>query len=105
MLRLADAQWRSGDGAEARTTFEQAIEGGRRLGNGELLAQAALGYVTALGGFLLYARFEVGGTGVGLLEEALSALPPTTARSVPTSSPISPSRCGPGTSRSSAGSP
>ena len=75
LLRLADAQWRSGDGAEARTTFEQAIEGGRRLGNGELLAQAALGYVTALGGFLLYARFEVGGTGVGLLEEALSALP------------------------------
>ena len=76
LLRLADAQWRSGDGAEARTTFEQAIEGGRRLGNGELLAQAALGYVTALGGFLLYARFEVGGTGIGLLEEALSALPP-----------------------------
>ena len=75
LLRLADAQWRSGDGAEARTTFEQAIEGGRRLGNGELLAQAALGYVTALGGFLLYARFEVGGTGVGLLEEALSVLP------------------------------
>jgi eukaryotic-like serine/threonine-protein kinase len=76
LLRLADAQWRSGDGAGARTTFEQAIEGGRRLGNGELLAQAALGYVTALGGFLLYARFEVGGTGVGLLEEALAALPP-----------------------------
>ncbi len=76
LLRLADAQWRSGNGAEARTTFEQAIEGGRRLENGELLAQAALGYVTALGGFLLYARFEVGGTGVGLLEEALAALPP-----------------------------
>ena len=31
--------------------------------------------MTALGGFLLYARFEVGGTGVGLLEEALSVLP------------------------------
>jgi hypothetical protein len=76
LLSLADAQWRSGDGAEARTTFEEAIEAGRRLGNGELLAQAALGYVTALGGFLLYARFEVGGTGVGLLEEALAALPP-----------------------------
>ena len=76
LLRLADAQWRSGDGAEARTTFEEAIEASRRLGNAELLAQAALGYVTALGGFLLYARFEVGGTGVGLLEEALAALPP-----------------------------
>lgn len=76
LLLLGDAQWRSGDGAEARMTFEKAIEGGRRLGNGELLARAALGYVTALGGFLLYARFEVGGTGVGLLEEALAALPP-----------------------------
>jgi tetratricopeptide (TPR) repeat protein len=76
LLRLGDAQWRSGDGTEARGTFEQAIEGSRRLGKGELLAQAALGYVTALGGFLLYARFEVGGTGVGLLEEALAGLPP-----------------------------
>lgn len=76
LLRLGDSQWRSGDGAEARMTFEEAIEGGRRLGNGELLARAALGYVTALGGFLLYARFEVGGTGVGLLEEALAGLAP-----------------------------
>jgi hypothetical protein len=76
LLRLGDAQWRSADGGEARTTFEAAIADGRRLGEGELLARAALGYVTALGGFLLYARFEVGGTGVGLLEEALAALPP-----------------------------
>ncbi len=76
LLHLGDAQWRAGDGAEARTAFEEAIAGGRRLGDGELLAQAALGYVTALGGFLLYARFEVGGTGVGLLEEALAALSP-----------------------------
>ena len=74
-LRLGDSQWRSGDGTEARMTFEEAIEGARRLENGELLAQAALGYVTALGGFLLYARFEVGGTGVALLEEALAGLP------------------------------
>ena len=76
LLSLGDAQWRAGDGAEARTTFEEAIECARGLGNGQLLARAALGYVTALGGFLLYARFEVGGTGVGLLEEALAALPP-----------------------------
>ena len=65
-----------GNGAGARTTFEEAIEGGRRLGNGELLARAALGYVTALGGFLLVARWEVGGSGAGLLEEALAVLPP-----------------------------
>lgn len=76
LLRLGDAQWRSGNGVDARTTFEGAIEGARRLGDGDLLARAVLGYVTALGGFLLYARFEVGGTGVGLLEEALAALPP-----------------------------
>jgi tetratricopeptide (TPR) repeat protein len=76
LLRLGDAQGRSGNAAEARKTFEEAIDVARRMGNGELLAQAALGYVIALGGFLLYARFEVGGTGVGLLEEALAALPP-----------------------------
>jgi AAA ATPase domain len=75
-LRLGDSQWRSGDGAGARTTFEQGIDGARRLGDADRLARAALGYVTALGGFLLYARFEVGGTGVGLLEEALAGLPP-----------------------------
>jgi hypothetical protein len=57
-------------------TFEEAIEASRRLVNGVLFARAALGYVTALGGFLLYARFEVGGTGVGLLEEAVAGLPP-----------------------------
>jgi hypothetical protein len=76
LVRLGDAQWRAGDGTRARLTFEDAIEAARRRGDGELLARAALGYVTALGGFLLYARFEVGGTGVGLLEEALAALPP-----------------------------
>lgn len=75
-LRLGDAQWRSGNGAAARETFEEGIQESRRLGDGEMLARAALGYVTALGGFLLYARFEVGGTGVGLLVEALAALPP-----------------------------
>ena len=76
LLRLGDAQWRAGDGAEARVTFEEAIADGRRQADGELLGQAALGFVTALGGFLLYARFEVGASGVGLLEEALAALPP-----------------------------
>lgn len=75
LLRLGDAQWRAGNGTAARLTFEEAIADGRRVGDGELLARAALGYVTALGGFLLYARFEVGASGVGLLEEALAALP------------------------------
>jgi eukaryotic-like serine/threonine-protein kinase len=75
LLRLGDAQWRSGDGSGARLTFERAIDVTRRSADPEMLARAALGYVTALGGFLLYARFPVGDTGMGLLEEALAALP------------------------------
>jgi tetratricopeptide (TPR) repeat protein len=76
LLRLGDAQWRSGDGSGARLTFERAIDVARRSADPEMLARAALGYVTALGGFLLYARFPAGDTGMGLLEEALAALPP-----------------------------
>jgi class 3 adenylate cyclase/tetratricopeptide (TPR) repeat protein len=75
LLRLGDAQWRAGDASSARSSFERATEVARQLGAPEMLAQAALGYVSALGGFLLSARFEVGATGVGLLEEALAALP------------------------------
>ena len=75
LLPLADARWRAGDTRAARASFEQAIQLARRLGDGEMLARAALGYVIGLGGFLLFARFEVGATGIGLLEEALAALP------------------------------
>jgi AAA ATPase domain len=75
LLRLGDARWRAGDTRAARVTFEEAVQLARRLGDGELLARAALGYVIGLGGFLLFARFEVGATGIGLLEEALAALP------------------------------
>jgi hypothetical protein len=75
MLRLGDAYWRAGDALSARSTFEEAAALARRLGAAELLGRAALGYVTGLGGFLLFARFEVGGTAFELLEEALRALP------------------------------
>ncbi len=75
LLRLGDAQWRSGDGSGARLTFERAIDAARRSAEPEMFARAALGYVTALGGLLIYARFEVGGAGVELLEEALAVLP------------------------------
>ena len=75
LLRVGDAQWRAGDVAAARASFEDATAVARRLDDGELLARAALGYVTALGGFVLYARFEVGATGAELLTEALDALP------------------------------
>ena len=75
VLRLGDAQWRAGNAEAARSSFEQATEVARRLGDGELLARAALGYVVALGGFIFLARFEVGTSAAGLLEEALAALP------------------------------
>jgi AAA ATPase domain len=76
LLRLGDAQWRAGDGDGARLTFERALDVARRAGDAEMLARAALGYVTALGFPLLYSRFEVGGAVVVFLEEALAALPP-----------------------------
>jgi eukaryotic-like serine/threonine-protein kinase len=77
LLSLGDARWRAGDTRAARTSFEEAADLARRLGDGEMLARAALGYVVGLGGFLLFARFEAGVTGAGLLEEALAALPET----------------------------
>jgi hypothetical protein len=77
LLALGDARWRAGDTRAARTSFEEAADLARRLGDGEMLARAALGYVVGLGGFLLFARFEAGVTGAGLLEEALAALPET----------------------------
>jgi hypothetical protein len=75
LLKLGEARWRAGDTRAAGATFEQAVDLARRLGDGEMLARAALGFVVGLGGFLLFARFEVGATGVGLLEEAVAALP------------------------------
>ncbi|HEY6778903.1 MAG TPA: AAA family ATPase [Thermoleophilaceae bacterium] len=75
LLRLGDAQWRSGDGSGARQTFARAIDVARRSADPEMLARAALGHLTAFGGPLLYSRFEVGGPVVELLEEALAALP------------------------------
>ena len=75
LLRLGDAQRRSGNGGGARLTFERAIDVARRSADPEMLARAALGYVTAIGWHLLYARFQVGGPVVGVLEEALAGLP------------------------------
>ena len=73
---LGDAYWRAGDGKSARASFEEAIALARRLDDADLLGRAALGYVTALGGFLFYARFEVGASAAALLTDALAALPP-----------------------------
>jgi eukaryotic-like serine/threonine-protein kinase len=74
LLRLGDCEWRAGDTRAVSARFEEAARLARDLGNAEMLARAALGYVVGLGGFLVTARYE-GATGIGLLEEALAALP------------------------------
>ena len=107
LLRLGDAQWRAGDVPAARRSFEAADRLSRGgLGDGELLAPRGPGLRNALGGFLLFARFEVGATGVGLLEEAAAPrCPAATARCACRCSRAWPSRCTRRTSRWSAGSP
>jgi hypothetical protein len=75
MLLLGDSQWRAGDTRGVGASFEEAARLARELGDPELLAQAALGYEIALGGFLFTARYEAGRTGIALLEEALATLP------------------------------
>jgi eukaryotic-like serine/threonine-protein kinase len=74
LLRLGDCEWRAGDTRAVSTRFEEAARLARELGNADMLARAALGHVVGLGGFLITARYE-GATGIGLLEEALAALP------------------------------
>jgi eukaryotic-like serine/threonine-protein kinase len=76
LVRLGDARWRAGDARGARQSLEASINAARRLGAAELLARAALSYVTALGGFVLSARFEAGATGADVLSGALAMLPP-----------------------------
>ncbi len=82
LLRLGDVQSRSADTEGARLSFDEAASTARRTGIPEILARAALGYVTSavpvrlgFGGLLITALFEEGRTGVALLEEALGALP------------------------------
>jgi eukaryotic-like serine/threonine-protein kinase len=75
LLRLGDALWRAGNLRRASASFEEAVRAARLLQAPEIFAEAALGYVIALGGFLLMARVEAGAMGMALLEEALAALP------------------------------
>jgi len=73
LLMLGQAQWRSGEIEKAKETFEQAASLARALDAPELLARAALGYGSGLGG----AGFALGTDVrlVSLLEEGLRALP------------------------------
>jgi tetratricopeptide (TPR) repeat protein len=82
LLRLGDVQWRTGDTEQAGRSFEEAAALSDRLGAGETLARAALGYVTAgaplrlgLGGLILTGTFGEETTGIRRLEQALAALP------------------------------
>jgi DNA-binding SARP family transcriptional activator len=71
MLALGDAQARAGDMPGARETFVVAAELARRLGAGEYLARAALGY----GGRFVWLRAGRDRRIVPLLEDALALLP------------------------------
>jgi DNA-binding SARP family transcriptional activator/tetratricopeptide (TPR) repeat protein len=69
LLALGDAQWRAGDTVPARETFFEASTIARELNDAKLLARAALGYGTGLGGYARSIRAD--STLIGLLEEAL----------------------------------
>jgi tetratricopeptide (TPR) repeat protein len=71
MLALGDARLRAGDEEDAKATFLAASEIARRLGDAEVLAQAALGY----GGLVVWLAARGDRHLIPLLEEALDNLP------------------------------
>jgi DNA-binding SARP family transcriptional activator len=72
-LALADARLRAGDEEDAKSTFLQAAEIARRLGDAEALARAALGY----GGLVVWLAARGDRHLIAVLEEALDALSDT----------------------------
>ena len=70
LLGLGDAQARAGDGELARQTFLHAATVARRLGSGDLLAHAALGY----GGRFVWARAGTDEHLIPLLKDGLARL-------------------------------
>ncbi len=64
-------QWQAGDRASAQATFLREAELARELGDADQLARAALGF-----GGRYYDAEHVDSVLIGLLEEALAALPP-----------------------------
>jgi tetratricopeptide (TPR) repeat protein len=71
-LELGHNQWRSGEFARARATFQAAASTARADGEAEQLARAALGYG---GGFRGFTLGTVDPVLIDLLDEALAALP------------------------------
>jgi tetratricopeptide (TPR) repeat protein len=74
LLALGAAQWRAGDTRAAQETFVEVAGLARQIGRADLLARAALGYGTGLGGYARSVRADE--TLVELIEEALEALGP-----------------------------
>jgi tetratricopeptide (TPR) repeat protein len=80
LLRLGDVHWRSGDAEVAEATFEEAAVLAGSIQQSEGLARAALGHVACrarltLGALLIGAKTPRGSKAVGMLQEALEALP------------------------------
>jgi tetratricopeptide (TPR) repeat protein len=73
LLELGDARLRAGDMPGARAVFEDAAALARKRGRPEDLARAALGFGAGLAGFEIQLFDE---RQIGLIEEALKALPP-----------------------------
>jgi len=75
LLRLGDAQWRSGGSRTAKATLEQAAELARGSGDAEGFAVIALTYAGAAIRWVWVSPGTVDEPAVELLEEALAALP------------------------------
>ena len=87
LLRLGDARHRAGDAEEALQAFREAAAIARDLGDGELLARAAIGFEETCW------RPAIHDAGADeLLEEAAAALPGTSRPCVRGSSARSPAR-------------
>lgn len=72
LLALGDAAWRAGSEPRARDVFQRAAGSARELDDAEMLARAALGYGTGIGGQGF--TFAADRVLIDLLEEALHAL-------------------------------
>lgn len=72
LVALARARWAAGDTTEAREAFLDAARAGREVGDAEVLARAALGFVGRTD-----VTPGVNREATALLEESLEALPPT----------------------------
>jgi len=76
MISLAEAERRAGETNDARASFREAAELAKKIGSGERLAVAALGYGAVGFGAMWFGEGRSDEELVQLLEEARAALPP-----------------------------